>query len=287
MRVLIIVFLVFSSFSLLAQDRLEPAKRYNEGDVIFSPVFGIKSVVPKGWYGVLPRDTEIFLLMPLNGAGEIYVSADSINEDQLKDRWLIGLELGNGNQLLSDGNIIERNGALSSNVVMKQKTFNEKAYVEGKCSAYNRCIGAMLVAPVAEFETKKKALQEFIDNIVFEAPSSTGLYDTFNWTENLANKRLLHHSSYQGGKAENEIRLCADGTFYMNLKRTRALKADASQYRGKNNGTWKTSSVGPTGKLTLVFDKGLPDLTVDLKIDSDQIFFNNQRYFMMYGQTCR
>ena len=280
---LIIVIFVGEGF---AQERLRPAQRYDEGEIIFAPTFGMKSKVPTGWVGVLPRDTEVFLMMPKVGEGEIYVTADSINTEILKERWLRGLDLGNGNTLKSDGEIFMRGDVIASKVILSSKTTDNKAYIEAKCSEYDRCVGGLLVAAPQNYEELKKGLEEFLDNMTFEAPSTANIYASFEWKKYLSNKRLMNFTFAQGGKAVNEIRICENGTFNMKLKRTGQLKKNAADYKGKSKGTWETSSVGPYGKLVLHFAK-LPDLEIDLLIEDDQVFINEKRYFLMYGATCK
>lgn len=283
---IILIACIFLTLKTYGQERLRPAQRYEAGDEVFAPILGMKTIIPEGWVGVLPRDTEVFLLMPLSGNGEIYVTGDSITADIMQKRWKQGMDLGNGNTLKSDGQIDSRGDIYTSDVILSKKTTSDKAYIEGKCSEFDRCIGGLLVSGSQDYERLKAGLQSFMDNVTFEAPSKKGLYDDFDWQGYLADKRLLHHTSRQGAKAENEIRLCDDGTFFMHLKRSGALKEDAKAYKGKNNGTWATQSIGPNGKLILSFEK-LDDLQVDLRIDNDQVFLNNKRYFLMYGSTCR
>ena len=58
----------------LPSNRIKPAEMYHAGDTIRSPRLGVQSKIPDGWAGVLPRDTEVFLLMPQdNTIGEVYV----------------------------------------------------------------------------------------------------------------------------------------------------------------------------------------------------------------------
>jgi hypothetical protein len=268
------------------QERLRPAHRYDEGDEIFAPAYGMKSRIPKGWMGVLPRDTEVFLLMPKAGDGEIYVMGDSVDYDIMKQRWLQGLDLGNGNTLLSDGRVFERGDGIASKVILKNRTTDYKAYIEAKCSDYDRCVGGLLVAAPQNYEKLKKGLIEFMDNMTFAAPSKESIYAFFNWQEYLSNKYLMNYTPAREGKSENEIRLCENGTFLMKLKRTGQLKNDAEAYKGKTTGTWETFSSGPTGKLLLHFEQ-LPDLELSLLIENDQVFINSKRYFLMYGATCR
>ena len=53
--------------------RLQPGKLYAAGEVIFAPHFGFKATVPTGYSGLLPRDTEVFLLNAETYPAEIFV----------------------------------------------------------------------------------------------------------------------------------------------------------------------------------------------------------------------
>lgn len=174
-RQLLLLF-TFISIQSFGQERLRPALCYDEGEVIFAPLFGMKSKVPKGWTGVLPRDTEVFLLMPNSGDGEIYVMGDSVNYEIMKQRWIEGLDLGNGNTLLSDGNIYKRGDGIASVAILKNKTTGSKAFIEARCSKYDRCVGGLLVISPQHYEEQKKSLEEFMNNIMFEEPSTVSIY---------------------------------------------------------------------------------------------------------------
>jgi hypothetical protein len=58
----------------LPSNRLKPGTLYHSGDSIKSPRLGLSARIPEAWDGVLPRDTEVFLLMPnTNIVGEMFI----------------------------------------------------------------------------------------------------------------------------------------------------------------------------------------------------------------------
>lgn len=282
-----LIVILFIPWSLHAQDRLKSGKMYEPGEDIYAPTYGIKTKVPDGWTGMVPMDTEIFLLMPMSNVdGEMYVFADTANYDIIKTRWLEGLELGNGNVLKSDGNIFQRGDAIASNVILEQKTTDHKGYIEAKCGEYGRCIGIFLISAPQFFEDLKKDLMAFTDDIHFVEPSDKGFYDDFNWKEFLSGRYLASYEYAPGAKSENEIWLCPDGSFRTKLKRSGDLKAQASQFQGKKKGTWETSSIGETGILVLNFKKE-GKVEIPLQIDDDRIFLNGRRHFVMFTDECK
>ncbi len=285
------ILLLFVIYLLLlpasAQERLRPGKLYDQGEDIYGPAYGIKSRVPQGWTGVVPMDTEVFLLMPVNNMdGEIYVMADTTDYEKLKVNWMEGLELGNGNILMSDGKIFNRGETLASNVVLLNKTTGFKGYIEAKCGPYGACVSFLLLCSSQNFDALKKGVIEMSDNTEFVEPSDKGFYDDFDWKEFLSGKYLASYEYEPGAKSENELWLCPDGTFRSKLKRTGLLKEEAKALQGKQKGTWETSSVGPEGELVLHFAKQ-DDVELDMLIDEDRIFMNERKYFVMLSDQCK
>ena len=285
---LLVLLIFFIGDQLNAQSKLVPSKHYSSGDELYGAKSGVKSVVPQGWSGMLPRDSEIFLLLPEDGSnGEIYITVDQgISEDQRKSNWLGGLELGNGNVLKSDGKIFQRGKSLASQVILEQKTMDTRDYIESQCGSYGMCVSAILLGAPQDFEKMQKALYEFMDGITWVEPNLDADYGDFNWNEYLAGKHLLNYDYVPNAKAENDIWLCPDSSFTTKLKRGGLLKDQAKNYKGTKKGTWETSSVGQTGVLTLNFEK-LQPLKVSLKIDDDRILLNDKRHFVMKATVCK
>ena len=283
-----VCFIVFASNQLFAQAKLKPSKHYSSGEVLYGANAGVKSVVPQGWSGMLPRDSEIFLLLPEDGSnGEIYITADAgIDEEQRKSNWLFGLELDNGNVLKSDGKIFKRGNSLASEIILTQKTTNTRGYIETQCGPYGTCVSATLLGAPQDFARMQKALYDFMDKITWVEPNLQADYGDFTWSEYLSGKHLLNYDYVPNAKSENDLWLCPDGTFTTKLKRGGLLKDQAQQYKGSKKGTWETSSVGQTGVLTLNFEK-LPPLKVTLKIDDDRIYLNEKRHFVMKATVCK
>ncbi len=281
-------FILIGVSQLFAQAKLVPSKHYSSGEVLYGAKTGVKSVVPQGWSGMLPRDSEIFLLLPKDGSnGEIYITADAgINEAQRKSNWLAGLELDNGNILKSDGKIFSRNKSLASEIVLTQKTTETRGYIETVCGPFGTCVSATLLGAPQDFEKMQQALYEFMDGITWVEPNLQADYGDFNWHDYLSGKRLLNYDYVPNAKSENDVWLCPDGTFTTKLKRGGLLKDQAQSYKGTKKGRWETSSTGQTGILTLNYDK-LEPLEVTLKIDDDRIFLNDKRHFVMKATVCK
>jgi hypothetical protein len=278
--------LTFYSASLQAQNDSRPTLRFASGDVVTGAT-GVSGTIPDNWSGILPRGTELFLLVPNDGSnGEIYISVKkSIPLEQRKANWLAGLDLDNGNILKSDGNIFTRDGGgLATNLVLAQKTSDRQGYIELNCGG-EYCLTATLLASPTDFEKLKKVLFSFLDTVKWGEPGDFKPYTDFDWHEFLSGKHILNKDYIQKGKSQNDLWLCPDGTFTSKLKRTGLAKKQAKEYKGTNKGTWETTSVGPTGTLILKYKK-LPVLEIALEIRDEQIYLNDKRHYAIAATVC-
>ena len=72
----------------IAQDRLKPGAIYEQGQEIFAPLVGYKGVVPDGWFGTLPQEEEVFLMIPTgNVTGYMFINANHMNLSELQNEW--------------------------------------------------------------------------------------------------------------------------------------------------------------------------------------------------------
>ncbi len=288
MKNLLIIFFSFLSIVSFGQQTISPGQVYNQGDKIYVPKLGFSLEVPMGWMGTLPQNSSIFLLSSLKGINaQIFVFGDTTNFEIMKIGWPLGIELVEGKVLKSDGNIVETDGVLSSNMVLTgvQSTPNA-GFIAASCGEFGRCAVALLTCDRRYLAEIKKTINEFLSSVKYVEPIIKNKYDGYDWRQFLENKRLVHYNNVIGSKSENEIFLCADGTFMSKLKRTGVVKGDIGSYKGKHKGTWNTSSFGQTGTLTLNFNK-LPPVDVDLLIKEDQIFLNGNRHVALAAAMCK
>ena len=276
----------------LPSNRIQPAVMYHAGDTIRSPRLGIETRIPEGWAGVLPRDTEVFLIMPQdNTIGEIYVMVNErLDLDSQLKRWQAGVELSESLVLKPSGEISKRGSDVISTVaVMAGVNANNsqlKAYAEAKCSPHGFCLAFLSTADAQNFEKVKKTVQAIVDNTVFTAPSNESPYKNFNWKKFLSNKILLAMCYEQNSKQIDEVNLCSDGKFHSKLTRTGIFKDKSKDYAGKKEGNWDVVSNGEKATITFTFKK-LPPVNVELVAKDEEIYVNGTRYFAGESEVCQ
>ena len=287
MKYMFMLAFVSLSFISFAQQTISPGQVYNPGEKIYAPKLGFEAVIPEGWMGTLPQNSSIFLLSSLKGLdGQIYVLGDTTDFETMKAGWVRGLDLDETRVLKSDGNVEEVNGRLVSTVILTGgQNLAYTGFIAARCGEYGRCVSALLTCEVNYLAEMKVSVNEFLDNLTFVDPVMMNEYEGFDWRLFLGNKQLVHYDNVIGSKSVNEVWLCEDGTFLSKLKRTGVVKGDIGNYKGKNKGTWTTSSFGQTGTLTLNFDK-LPPVEVELLIEDDHIFLNGKRHVALAAAMC-
>lgn len=286
-----LAFLSVASLNLKAQERIRPGILYQSNDTIHAPRYGITSVIPDGWAGVLPQQTEMFLLMSKdNPESSIYAFGVEDTESALRERWTNGpgLEVENNIKLVRSSDVFERGDAIAADLIVENSTNNLKGYIEAKCSDYGRCLTLLLVVPEPFLEKAKAGLQQFMDYTVMSEPTMGDIYDDFVWADFFGGKFLATRqiNPYEKEKRKNEIWLCPDGTF-RSVIRIKGFANVPKPVSGRKSGTWEATGTGSTGILRLVFNKMEDPVEVSTEIRDDKLYINNIRYFVMQNTTCK
>lgn len=275
----------------LPSNRLKPGTMYHPGDSVHSPRLGLSARIPEGWDGVLPRDTEVFLMMPnTNIVGEMFILVnEKLDLAGQRKRWEAGTELAPGLKLQIDGGITARDGDILSaggKVVGAQANNQNKVYLEARCSPFGFCVVAMVLTDNPSLERVKQGLQALVNSMSFKKPSSDSPYKNFDWKPFLSGKILLGINYDEGGKKEDEVDLCADGTFESRITRTGIFKAQAKKYQGKKRGKWEVKSDGEKATLIFTFEK-LDPVEIQLLAKDEEIYIRGARYFVGESERCK
>ncbi len=288
MRSTLFLLLCISMISLSwAQERVHSGVMYQPSDTIYSPIYGVEAQILEGWYGVLPQDTELFLLTSDRGDDtQIFVRASENTSENIQQSWQEGLELTNNLKVVVTDSVQYRGDVMYADVkVAGTSTGNYQAYVEAKCGAYGKCVVFFLISQANNFDELKEQLTQIVDNTTLKKPSENTRYDDFNWQEFLSGKYLasINQRNYKNQKEINEVHLKKDGKFRSRIEQRGMVDQKKSEYWGNNKGEWSIEGSGKEATLVLNFKKHEP-LQIGLVIDEDKIYLNGQRFYAMYDQ---
>ena len=269
--------------------RIKPGKMYDAGEALFAPMFGFRAVVPEGWTGSLPRESEVFLLNSITSPAEIFVLGRVTSDlATLNKEWNQGFAMDENIKLKAKGATVA-SGVLSSEVIAVGAFINKsmRAYAVARCHESGPCVTCLAVMPFNQYEDVKKVVDAFMGASTLEPPSSTSMYSDFVWKDFLTNQMVTTYAFLENGSKETTVHLCANGKFSSKVTKKGILKNQNPAYKGKLSGTWTVEGVGEKGRLKLVFDKGLPTLDIELTIREEQIYAGNERYFVAISDQCK
>lgn len=286
-KLLLSILFFILMLSSTAQDRLKPGAIYQQGAEIFAPMVGYKGIIPDGWFGTLPQEEEVFLMIPNgNEAGYMFINAHNVPLSRLKDEWLHDFSVTDEIIIsIKDQPTIEGNRMWADfDVTGSREPFVGYALaIEG---GYGWTIGMILLAPTSQYDQYKKNFEQLIASSAVEEPSIGTLYGDFNWPEFLKNKYLMSYISSTQYKEQDEIWLCADGTFRSKIKTKGKLVVEKSPYKGNRKGTWTAEGIGEKGQLNLSSSKG-ESVSLSMEIKDDKIFINGGRFFALENNNCK
>jgi hypothetical protein len=291
---LVVLLQIVSVSNAQSKKRLQPGKMYSSGEVVYAPRYGFTSIVPQGWQGTLPRDMEIFLLVPdtITTGGEVFsfVSVDG-NTDAIREAWVEGVNLSEEITIKAKNVVMTEGDMISTEVIASGRNVNRGSagYAAARCSPFGHCITSLALGPVQFYDEMKLAVERFMTSATFSEPSHISIYADFNWKEFLSNKMLIAFMAMQdqsgSGTKDNRINLCRNGTFNAKIKKKGAMKQFNSEYSGNLSGRWSAEGIGEHGLLKLEFKK-LPSVQVPLSIKEERIFANGERYFIAESYQC-
>lgn len=279
-----------AALAQLPSDRISPGVMYYAGDTVRSIRLGLYAIIPPGWKGVLPRDTDVVVLVPeQNSSATIYaVLNQNMTLAQQKISMEQGFELSEGLTMSPDGPVTQRgNDVIVANAKLSGTKANKAAkfYVASKCNPVGYCLAFVASADAADFSKAQTALQSLVDHMVFEDMSHISPFARFDWKQFLSNKILLRFRRDASGKQEDELNLCQDGTFRARITRSGGFDLP-KEYEGKNSGQWSVTSDNDKATITLTFKK-LKSITLQLQAKDEEIYVNGNRYFVGESETCK
>jgi hypothetical protein len=288
---LLILTLSINAISQQKKNRIQPGKMYEAGEVLYSPRFGFIAKVPVGWEGVLPRESEVFLLTTTTATyGEIFVFGREHGDlNSMRDTWMKGVDLSETIRIKAINPTLE-NDLLYAKITAEGEFINKgfEGFVISRCSPSGPCVTTLMTAPVQYFEAVKNTVTEFMKSSTFEPPSTASPYADFDWLDFLSNKVLVTYASAQGGSKENMIHLCQDGTFTASLKKKGFFKEQNPAYKGNLTGQWTAKGDGEKATMQFIFsNKSLAPVEVLLTIDDEKVMSNDERYFVGKSDKCK
>jgi hypothetical protein len=282
-----LVLALFITVGATAQERLKPGAIYEQGEEIFAPVVGFKGIIPQGWFGTLPQEEEVFLLIPVgNAEGYMFINANPTDLSQLMQSWSNPFSLTDDLVITLSGKPLIEGNRMTGDFVVTGSQKPYAAHVVATDGGFGWTISIALLCPEESFSKFKTNFDQLVANSKIEKPSLGSRYDDFDWPEFLKGKYLTSYISAAHYQQQDELWLCPSGDFRSKIKSKGRLVVEKSPYNGKRKGTWSASGTGTQGVLNLTTAKG-EAVSLDMEIKDDKIFINGGRFFALQHNDCK
>lgn len=276
-------------FAQNLKNRIQPGRMYSAGDSIYTPRYGFSGVIPQGWVGVLPRETEVFLLNSSTGTfGEIFVfGREKTDLTQLAETWKAGVNASETVTLKAtdpkiEGDLLFSHVEAAGNYLPPK---NYRAFAATRCGA--ACITVLAISLEENAEMASASALEFLKTAVISTPKEVDPYDGFDWKGFLSGKLLISYEGFIGGKQQTKINLCEDGSFRAAISKKGIMKDSNPDYKGTMKGSWTVEGKNSEAVLTFTFEKkDLAPVMVNLKFVEEELFANGERHYASQTEKC-
>ena len=276
-------------FAQNIKNRIQPGKMYNAGDSIYAPRYGFSGVIPQGWVGALPRETEVFLLNSSDGAfGEIFVfGREKVDLAQLSETWKAGVDVSETVSLKAtdpkiEGDILFSHAEASGNYLPPK---NYRAFAATRCG--DACITVLVISLEENAEMASASALEFLKTASLSTPKEVDPYEGFDWKGFLSGKLLISYEGFIDGKQQTKINLCEDGSFRAAVSKKGIMKDNNPDYKGTMKGRWAVEGKNSEAVLTFTFEnKDLTPLVVNLKFVEEDLYANGERHYASQSEKC-
>lgn len=283
--------LLFSqlTFAQNLKNRIQPGRLYNAGDSIYTPRYGFSGAIPEGWVGVLPRETEVFLLNSTTGTfGEIFVfGREKVDLKQLAKTWKAGINVSETVTLKAtdpkiEGDLLFAHAEATGNFLPPK---NYRAFAATRCG--EACITVLVISLEENAEMADASALEFLKSASLSTPREVDPYEDFDWKGFLSGKLLISYEGFVGGKQQTKITLCENGSFRAAISKKGLMKDSNPDYKGTMKGTWTVEGKNSEAILTFTFEKtSLAPVVVNLNFKEEDLYANGERHFASHTEKC-
>jgi hypothetical protein len=276
-------------FAQNLKNRIQTGRLYNAGDSIYTPRYGFSGVIPEGWVGVLPRETEVFLLNSTTGTfGEIFVfGREKVDLKQLAETWKAGVNVSETITLKAtdpkiEGDLLFAHAEATGNYLPPK---NYRAFAATRCG--EACITVLVISLEENAEMADASALEFLKSASLSTPRKVDPYEGFDWKGFLSGKLLISYEGFVGGKQQTKINLCEDGSFRAAISKKGIMKDSNPDYKGTMKGNWTVEGKNSEAILTFTFEKkDLAPVSVNLKFVEEDLYANGERHYASQTEKC-
>ena len=276
--------LVLSCTQLFAEVA-EPGKTYQSGTFLEAPEFGFSFTIPKNWQGQLPPDQAIFVLSSPSHQGNIFLSLEQLNAEQVKRAMTEPSHWGNI-QMIPARKVAVRKNWYNMDYEVKGSQIPISAYAQTVVGNQGYSLLILALDEPKAMSGVKKSIDELSRSINWQPPKTTiAKPSARQLTQYLSNRKLIRLYTGSGYREKETINLCNNKRFVRYFESGGFGGGVSMVSQDNNQGTWTTSGSQQNGQLTLQYD----DASVSqysLEVKKDGVYLNGSRFFRDGSADC-
>ena len=277
---LIIAFL-FVSFSFCQE--IQQDVEYRGQTILKSTPYGISFMLPSGWSGIYPANSDFFIMKSQSFDGYIFVATDKMTLEQAKQTMSQPVDLG-------DGIIFQPKGKVKNNPAQQlEATYNVSGsqnplsgIIKTIIGEYGWGISFIAASSPKDINKIHGDLDKIISSLKLTNPDqnkpSASSDSNSPWFEQLNGRKLSHFYTATGYTEEDYIWLCGNGYFYKSFNSGGFGGGASGAFQSKNGGRWSVSGPLQQGTLILMYNDG-STARYQLTHEETKLFLDGKRYF--------
>lgn len=252
---------------------LSPEQRYTGPQHLTEPSLGIGFTIPEAWFGVLPRDSEFFVMAPADEAGYIFAGADEMTPAEARSTMSQDLPLGNGITLHPTDKLSEDGRRLSAGYTVSGA--QQPLAAQATTAIGERGLGIFFIAvyPAHRAAEFARALDSLVDSIRWSAPVSPPAAPAGSQFE-LAGKKLTRFYTGSGYSETQYLYLCHSGQFYHDFNGGGYGWNASGAFQSNSRGRWQVSG----NRLVLDYADS-SSAAYNLSVDDREFMMDGKRWF--------
>jgi hypothetical protein len=269
---------------------IEPGVRYQGGATVGVAALGLSFDIPAGWMGTLPPGAEIFLMGSETEPGLIVVVADQVGSlEEAAASLNEPLPIDTGLVLHPDGAAKREGRRFTQSYSAMAGGQKLVGWAQGIVGPTNIGVAFVAVGPEASAFRYAAVVDEIFSSLELIEPkvhaaAATEPAGSTSWDAMIRGMKLHYLYTASGYSEEEEIDLCADGTF--------ARRNEGGGFGGGTpgaSGAWQGGGSGHWSIDGNVLRLRYPDGEVGsytLSLDGDKLLLNGSRYFRVATDRC-
>jgi len=264
---------------------IQPGVEYRGATTLQAPEFGISFLLPAGWVGGLPPDSEFFIMQHPSYQAYVLASLDELTLTEAQQLMAAPINLGDGIVMRPAGEVATEGVTLRADYSVSGTPQPLEGQVVTIIGDHGYSAYFVVAAAPDDFEAVKAAVVNMSESVRLTAPVAAPAPAAGSWQEQLAGKKLSWFYTTSGYTEEDYMWLCPDGRFFRSADSGGFGGGASGAFSGRYAGRWEASGNAQVGTLTLQYNDG--DVgSYELTIEDEKLYLDGKRWFREYTD-CR